>query len=211
MKKGIQECLFKISKKTFILEEYHRHCEEGHYRIVQKTRDLFPCDFKFDTKVIVEKLGALLGLELTDIDPDTNKKLHIILRINRPNSTDYNPPHKDIYQQYDESGIVPKCVNFWIPICGVNKDSTLPLAVGSHLLSEDKIFRSFDGGFVNGKAYNVRSVLHWGGDVRLTLPQVNDQQVLVFSSHLVHGCAINHQKDTTRIALEFRLFPKFKI
>jgi ectoine hydroxylase-related dioxygenase (phytanoyl-CoA dioxygenase family) len=33
-------------------------------------------------------------------------------------------------------------------------------------------------------------------------------EVLIFSSHLVHGLAINEESDTTRVALEFRLYKK---
>ena len=49
----------------------------------------------------------------------------IVVRLNRPNSIGYNPAHKDIYQSFDESGYVPKMLNVWIPICGVNKLSGL--------------------------------------------------------------------------------------
>jgi hypothetical protein len=30
----------------------------------------------------------------------------------------------------------------------------------------------------------------------------------MFSSHMIHGLAINEEEDVTRVALEFRLFKK---
>ena len=207
--KGINNCICKFSKKNkFPLEKYHEYIKDDqtHMEIVKKTRDLFPEDFNFDVKKIIRKLELLMGFPLTDIDPDTNKKLHIIVRINRPFSNDYNPPHKDIYQQYDETGIIPKCINFWIPICGVTFQSMLPLAKSSHLLPENKIYRTKDGGIIEKNKYRVRSVLHWDGSNKLSRPKIKDGQVLIFSSHLIHGCAINEQKYITRVALEFRLF-----
>lgn len=206
LKSGIADCLYKIVGKKFDIDKYHNFCNNRHYEIVSKTRDLFPEDFNFDIKKFVKKLGDILNLKLTDIDPDSGKKLHIIIRINRPLSTDYNPPHKDIYQQYDETGVIPKCINFWIPICGVNENSMLPLASGSHKIPENLILRSFNGGLMNDKSYNVRSVINWDGSNSMICPNIEYGQVLIFSSHLIHGCAVNKQHDMTRIALEFRLF-----
>lgn len=205
---GVSKCVCKIGGSQYPLKEYHKHIkdEDSHLKIVTHTRDLFPRDFNFEVNSIIKKLGNLLGFPLTDIDPDTGKKLHIIVRINRPNSLDYNPPHKDIYQQYDETGVIPKCINFWIPICGVTPKSMLPLAPFSHLITEDKILRTLDGGTMGSNNYRVRSVLYWDGSNKLVRPKIHDGQVLVFSSHLIHGCAINNQEDTTRVALEFRLF-----
>jgi hypothetical protein len=197
-----------IDVTGFELQRYHRYVcdDETHHRVVRLTRDLFPPDFNFPVSAITERFERLLGFGLTDIDPHTGEQLHIIVRINRPGSTDYNPPHKDIYEDWDSKGVIPKLVNFWIPVCGVSAQSALPVAPSSHLLPEDRIYRTVEGGVVAGKSYRVRSILHWDGKNRLQRPRVGDGEVLVFSPHLVHGCAINVQPDTTRVALELRLF-----
>jgi len=212
--KGVSSCVCNIIQElgidtpNFCLEKYHHYVrdDETHLKMAKTTRDLFSKDFNFSIPEIVTKLEQLLNLKLTDVNPDTNLPLHIIVRINRPNSSDFNPIHKDIYQEFDETDKIPKCINFWIPICGVTPESMLPVAPGSHLISEDKILRTFNGGIVNGKKYRVRSVLQWNGKSELHRPEILDGQVLMFSSHLIHGCAINNQDDTTRVALEFRLF-----
>ena len=36
---------------------------------------------------------------------------------------------------------LPRMVNAWIPICGVNSNTGLGIASNSHLLSENKILR----------------------------------------------------------------------
>jgi Phytanoyl-CoA dioxygenase (PhyH) len=192
----------------FELEKYHHFVRDDatHFQVVRLTRDLFPADFNFPITATRKRLERLLGFGLTDIDPDTGDKLHIIIRINRPGSSDYNPPHKDIYEVWDAEAVIPKFVNFWIPACGVSPQSSLPVGPGSHLLPEDRIYRTVEGGVVAGKTYRVRSILHWDGSNRLHRPPVGDGEVIVFSSHLIHGCAINEQEDTTRVALEFRLF-----
>lgn len=66
------------------------------YKVVGRTRDLFASDFNFDIAALRARLGRELGLKLSDIDPASGEKLHIILRINRPHSTDFNPVHQDI-------------------------------------------------------------------------------------------------------------------
>ena len=200
IQKGVSDCLGFNQLEKLNLDD------KSHYELVKRTRDLFPSDFNFSVKNIINKLSKLTNLKLTDIDPDTGNRLHIIIRINRPRSIDFNPPHKDIYQQFDETGIVPKCINFWIPICGVTSDSMLPLAPRSHKIPENKILRTRDGGIVNDKKYRVRSVAEWDGSNKMIRPPIEYGQVLIFSSHLIHGAAINDQDDITRVALEFRLF-----
>jgi hypothetical protein len=207
--KEIQNFVCAISKKKFNLEKYHKLIdEEEHKKIINKTRNLFDDDFKFSTQKIIKKFEKILKVKLSDIDPLKNKKIHMVLRINRPNSYDYNPPHKDIYQQFDETGIIPNCINFWIPICGINKNSSLPVVPKSHKIPENKILRSLTGCVLNDNKYRVRGILKWDNKNELIRPKINKKQVLIFSSHLIHGCAINNQKNTTRMSLEFRLFPK---
>jgi hypothetical protein len=199
-----------ISADGFQLCKYHEFVttDRDHLKIVGRTRDLFPQDFNFSVSDLTKKLALVLGFDLTDINPDTGKKIHIIVRINRPGSEDYNPPHKDIYEVWDRTGAIPLMVNFWIPICGVTERSSLPLAAGSHLLAEDEIVRTVEGGVVNGRRYRVRNIKSWGGKNEMTRVKVNQGEILVFSSHLIHGLAINGQQDQTRVALEFRLLKR---
>ena len=200
----------KIDVGGFELERYHHFVrdDETHFQVAQRTRDLFPPDFNFSIEDAARGLGESLGFELTDVDPRIGEQLHVIVRINRPGSTDYNPPHKDIYEEWDAEQVIPLFVNFWIPISGVTGRSALPLAPGSHRIPEDRIHRTVEGGVIAGKPYRARSILHWDGQNLLERAALTDGDVLVFSPHLIHGCALNAEPDRTRVALELRLFRK---
>lgn len=194
--------------KGFNLENYHEYVktDADHIKVVSKTRDLFSQDFNFPIEEILPRLGKILNFKLTDIDPKKNQKLHIIVRINRPLSKDYNPPHKDIYEGVDNDGYIPQFINFWIPISGVTENTNLPLAPKSHLVNENSVLRTFEGGKIEGNKYRVRMIKSWDGDNSLVRSKVKYGQVLIFSSHLIHGLATNDETDKTRVALEFRLF-----
>ena len=194
----------------FTLERYHHHVDdEAHAAVVGRTRDLFQHDLTLEVATMHDRLGEVLGIRLTDrvAVTDAPMTLHVIVRLIRPRSTDFNPVHKDIYEAVDHFGLTPPLVNFWIPVAGCGPDSSLPVAPGSHLIPESQILRTRAGSVVHGRHYRVNSILEWAGSRDLQRAEVADGQALVFSSHLVHGLAVNTQPDTTRVALEFRLVP----
>lgn len=216
LKNGITDTITKlisnelgVDTTNFTLENYHKYVttNEDHFKIVSKTRDLFSDDFGFPIKEMIPKFESLLGFDITDRIPDTSEDEHIIVRINRPNSNDYNPPHKDMYEGYDNDKNY-QFLNFWVPIAGVTNKSSLPIAPKSHLISEDKILRTIEGGKVGSNTYRVVLIQEWDGSSDLVRAEVKDGEVLMFSSHMIHGLAINEESDVTRVALEFRLFKK---
>ena len=176
--------------------------------VVSKTRDLFADDFTFDIIQMIPGLEEIVGFKLTDQNEKGQQKSHIIVRINRPGSNDFNPPHKDIYEAYDDEGDLPKFINFWIPICGVSIDTVLPISPGSHLIPESKIVRTNNGSTINDKKYRVRLIKSWDNSNSLIRETVNYGEALIFSPHLIHGLSVNDQIGTTRVALEFRLYRK---
>ena len=215
LQNGLTKSIGEIIKKEcsvdtdgFNLEIYHEYVtnNDDHFKVVSRTRDLFSEDFNFPVKELMPRFEKLLGFNLTDIDPQTKKQLHIIVRINRPSSNDYNPPHKDIYEGVDNKSYIPQFVNFWVPIAGVNEKSNLPIVPESHLINESQIHRTFEGGKIEGNQYRVRMIKSWNGKSDLNRATVKYGQVLIFSSHLIHGLAVNDNTDKTRVALEFRLF-----
>ncbi len=215
LKSGLTEAVKRIIDKNlevdttgFTLEKYHQYVvsQEDHMKIVSRTRDLFSEDFNFPIQEMMPKFEQKLGFSLSDLDPRTGEKLHIIVRINRPKSNDYNPPHKDIYEEVDKNNYLLPLVNLWIPIAGVTQKSSLPVVPGSHKLNENQILRTFDGGVAEGNTYRVRMVKEWGGKTEMQRAEVTYGQVLFFTPHLIHGLAVNDEDDMTRVALEFRLF-----
>lgn len=215
LKKGVTDCIkniienvLNIKNLDFDLERYHEIISnnDDHYRVVSITRDLFPKDFGFPINEIIPIFEDILKFKLTDVNPNDNLKSHIILRINRPNSNDYNPPHKDVYEHYDEEKYVPKFVNFWVPICGVTKKSMLPISPKTHKLPENLILRTNEESFVSGNKYRVRAIKEWDNSVSMYRYPIDYGQVLIFSPHLIHGLAVNEEKNITRVSLEFRLY-----
>ena len=213
--RGLTDCVkriisneLNIDTDKFILERYHDWVtsDEMHLKIVSKTRDLFPEDFHFSTTDLVKKFEKFLGFRLTDVDPRKNKQLHVIVRINRPGSNDFNPPHKDVYEVFDGDVELSPFINMWIPVCGVTEKSSLPIVPKSHLLSENRILRTRKGAEIAGNKYRVRLIREWDGSNELVRAKVGYGEVLCFSPYLVHGLAVNEEVNLTRVSLEFRLF-----
>ena len=99
-------------------------------------------------------------------------------------------------------------INIWVPLIGVTGKNSLPIAPRSHLLPENKILRTKAGSTVNGVKYSVNSIKSWAGDTSLTRLPLKQNEILIFSSHLIHGLAFNTEEDKTRISFEFRLYAK---
>ena len=97
-------------------------------------------------------------------------------------------------------------VLIWIPLIGVTEKNTLPIAPRSHLLPESKILRTKAGSTINGVNYSVNSIKSWADSSSLTKIPLQQDEILIFSSHLIHGLAINHEEDMTRMLFEFRLY-----
>ena len=200
----------KYSEELSVLQDYHKviTSDENHKKIVAKTRDLFPEDFNFPIRKLIKKFEGLIGVSLTNINPFNGKRHRIIIRINRPFSNDYNPPHKDIYESLDVYNHCPKFINFWIPISGVTSKSSLPIVPSSHLISEDKIIRTREGAKIIGQKFRVRMIKKWFESNKLQRIKIRNGDVLLFTPYLIHGLALNENKNLTRISLEFRLFQK---
>lgn len=59
---------------------------------------------------------------------------------------------------------------------------------------------------MNGTAYSVASIKSWDRKSSLSRADLNKDDVLIFSSHLIHGLAVNKSENTTRMSFEFRLY-----
>lgn len=219
LRKGLTDCVKNIIERElgvnaegFELTNYHKFVttNEDHMKVVSVTRDLYPEDFNFPILNVIKNFEKFIGFGLSDINPKDQQQLHIIIRINRPGSNDFNPPHKDIYEAVDGSvdgtEYIPQFVNIWIPIVGVTEKSSLPVVESSHLIPESQILRTREGAKIATNKYRVRMVKEWAGSNELTRAKVDYGDALFFSSHLVHGLAINEETDQTRVSLEYRLF-----
>lgn len=196
-----------FNSQEFTLEKYHKIVtnDELHNIVINTTRNLENSNFDFDIEMLVKKFENILGFKLTSWIEEL-KKSHIQIRINRPHSLDINPPHRDGYLSYWKD-----IINVWIPIEGCNKNSSLPVFPKSHLIPENKIFRTKSkGAKINGNTYFVPCILKTNmGELKMLRPNPKYGEALIFSPYLIHGAAINNNENETRVSLELR-FPRVK-
>ena len=202
--KIIEKLGIKIDKKAFTLENYHLFIksEKEHQEIIKNTSNLTISDFEFDIEIITKYLSQLLNVKLTSKIQKLNRS-HIQVRINRPNSFDINPPHRDGYID-----IYKDVLNVWLPIVGCNKETSLPVVIGSHLIPEDQVFKTSNkGAKINDNFYNVPCILKTSdGPLDMIRPNPLKTEALIFTPFLIHGAAFNNSS-FTRVAFELR-FPK---
>jgi hypothetical protein len=188
----------------FILNQYHTLAKDlnQHLRGVEQTK-LIPLEkFPIPVGLLEERISAICGVPLEVRNPyDGQKVFHF--RVIRPQQWDNNPLHRDIWlPDYRD------CINLYIPIAGSNERSSLIIIPGSHLWAESRIERTDSGAVINGVKYNVPAVTSIKGTYTIDRPNPGVNEVLVFSPYLIHGGAVNLNKDETRISIEIRLWKK---
>jgi len=194
-----------FNEKDFTLEKYHEvvNTDQLHNQVINITRNLENKDFDFNIDALAERFGSILGYPLTSWVEELQKS-HIQIRISRPNSLDINPPHRDGYLSYWED-----IINVWVPIVGCNENASLPVFPGSHLIPENEILRTESkGAEINGNIYYVPCILETNkGSIKMIRPNPKQGEALIFTPFLIHGAAVNNNKDITRVSLELR-FPR---
>jgi hypothetical protein len=210
LKNNIERILLKILKEnnipfddTFTLETYHHYVQTDaqHQSVIEKTRFLTFSDFKIDTTSLIENISKSVGKKLEMTNPKLPEEI-IIMRINRPSSLDINPFHRDGYLNIWEN-----VLNVWIPLAGCTSESSLPIIPGSHYWNEKDIVRTeAKGASINGLKYHVPAIVSYKTGLHAIRPNPSYGEALIFTPFLVHGAALNKQLDTTRIALELRLY-----
>lgn len=184
------------------LEAYHEwvSSEADHQKIVQVSCDLRFSQLGLDASEFTRYFSALVGVPLSPILPILDKDV-VQLRINRPGSTDYNPPHRD--------GSLPHLaptLNVWIPVAGVDAATSLPIVPGSHAIPEEDCWQTRAGGAtLGGNPYRVPAIGRLrGGPLNMVRAPVRFGQALLFTPYLIHGLATNQSGTKTRMALEMR-------
>ena len=191
---------------NFNLEKYHNFIKEDeHIKLDKILKRQYPKNFGFSDEKIIELIEDEVKKPLGYQHGDEKLKHWIIIRINMPNSGGFNPAHKDIYEDFDKKGFAPRMINCWIPICGVNQNTGLPLVPESHNFLEKEILRTKCNAILEGRKYSVNCIKSWKNRNELKLINPNYGEMILFSSHLIHGLGINNNINETRISLEFRL------
>jgi hypothetical protein len=191
-----------VFDESFPLDQYHAVTMDyqQHLAAVHETKLIDTREFPIPIKLIETRISEICKTSLRVLNPfDGQSVFHF--RVIRPNSTDNNPLHRDIWlEDYDD------CINLYIPVAGSNERSSLILLPGSHHWPESKIERTVKGARINGVNFNVPAVTNIAGEYEVTRPSPLPNEVLVFSPYLIHGGAVNLNQDLTRISIEMRLW-----
>ena len=188
--------------EDFPLEKYHEVVPDfqQHLAAVQYTKLLDTKDFPVSVGLLETRISEICDAKLRVLNPyDGQSVFHF--RVIRPNSTDNNPLHRDVWlEDYDD------CINLYIPVAGSNERSSLILLPCSHRWPESKIERTVGGAQINGMNFNVPAVTDIKGPYEVVRPTPAASEVLIFSPYLIHGGAVNLNVDITRISIEIRLW-----
>ncbi|QZP17804.1 hypothetical protein K6112_00145 [Methylophilales bacterium] len=207
LRKTLSSLDSSLDLTNFKLEKYHQFVTDDlHFETIKRLRRIFPEDLSINVSEIVQRFSEYFETKLSFKNPTFGTDHFMMARINRPQSNDFNTAHKDIYEFFDNYQKIPQMINVWVPLSGVTEKNTLPLVPRSHMLPESKILRTKAGATVNEVRYSVNSIKSWGDDTSLIKIPLQHDEILIFSSHLIHGLAVNNEKDITRISFEFRLF-----
>ena len=193
--------IYDLTGKTINIEKYHEFIDEDEHKKIlnnmpyKKNDDEQYYNFcSYLEKFVSDNLSEKVKIFNDDV----------WIRICRPSNTfehDYNPYHKDIYLDFYRN-----IVNIYIPIVGSNELSSLTLHEGSHIWNENMIMTTNNGTNFenNGKKYSVSAISV--SKIQLTMNKPNPQkdELLLFSPYLIHGGALNENKDITRFSLEIR-------
>jgi len=115
--------------------------------------------------------------------------------------TDYNPCHRDVYLDFYRN-----IVNIYVPIVGSNELSSLTMQSGSHLWNERDLIVTKGGAYFenSGKKYSVDAIVQSRERLNMTRPNPREDEFILFSPYLIHGCSSNGNADMTRMSLEIR-------
>ncbi|MBS1950006.1 MAG: hypothetical protein OJF59_002347 [Cytophagales bacterium] len=188
----------------FALDQYHTLIgnQRQHLSALEQTKLIFTNKFPLGIHTLENRISEICGIQVVAKNPfDHQSVFHF--RVIRPNSNDNNPLHRDTWLE-EYAG----CINLYIPIAGSNAHSSLSLIPGSHLWPENKVERTEHGAQINEIKFNVPAVSKIKGKYELVRPDPKENEVLVFSPYLIHGGAVNLNKNQTRISIELRLWKK---
>jgi ectoine hydroxylase-related dioxygenase (phytanoyl-CoA dioxygenase family) len=191
----------EITSQRIDLEKYHLHIsDEEHTKIInampwKKTESEEIREFAEFMETIVSKI---LERRVKIFNDD------IWVRICRPSSqteTDYNPCHRDIYLDFYRN-----IANIYVPIVGSNDRSSLSMQTGSHFWNERDMVVTRGGAFFpkTGKKYSVDAVLRSRQPLNMVRPNPENDEFILFSPYLIHGCSSNGNTDMTRMSMEIR-------
>jgi hypothetical protein len=186
------------------LTSYHLQVptQQQHLQVLQQIGKLLPPEMLgIDTALLEKHIQKAAGVNFA-----LTCRNMCDIRIFRPyngNTMDNNPLHRDTWLPAIHNGI-----NLYIPIAGNNRLSSLSVIPGSHLWNPENVERTQTNALINGVQYGLPSVANIKQPYRILRPALQKNEALLFSSNLIHGGAVNLNKNTTRVSIEIRFWKK---
>lgn len=194
-----------VLDESFSLDQYHSYCDsqQMHLSVIEFLRGRAAIEnFPIDYRLLDDKVSEVCEKQVSCKVQSQIASGFFFIRLVRPMPCqDYNPPHKDVWIDRLRHGL-----NLYLPLAGSDENSSLALVPGSHLWNESVISRTLPGTHVNGVAFSVPSVVMPDDALKMDRPKVVTGQALLFSPYLIHGGAVNFNRDTTRVSLEMRFW-----
>ncbi len=184
------------------LTAYHQQVltDEEHLKVVKRMGKLIaPGQLGIDVKALAQKVKQHCKL-----DYELGCRNVCDIRIFRPwrgRAMDNNPLHRDTWLP-----ILNNCINVYIPVAGNTRLSSLSVIPGSHLWKREEVERTATNALINGVQYGLPSVTGIKRKFKVIRPALAQNEVLLFSSNMIHGGAVNLNKDTTRVSIEIRFW-----
>ena len=201
LKNMVESKIEEITSRRIDLEKYHLHVsDEEHTKIINAMpwKKTDSPEIRGFAEYMENTISEILERRVKIFNDD------IWVRICRPSSvtdTDYNPCHRDIYLDFYRN-----IANIYLPIVGSNELSSLAMQSGSHYWNERDIVVTKGGAFFpkTGKKYSVDAVLRSRLPLNMVRPNPGEDEFILFSPYLIHGCSSNENPDMTRMSAEIR-------
>jgi hypothetical protein len=184
------------------LVKYHDAVSEDDHRVILNSMP-FKRESSPEIDAFCEYLEGVVSKRIGQRVKIFNNDLWF--RICRPtvaHPDDFNPCHRDIYLDFYRN-----ILNIYLPVAGSDERSSLLLQPGSHLWNENET-RITSGGAhfktTTGKKYSVDAIVASRRPLSMVRPNPSENQLMIFSPYLIHGCASNENPDMTRISVEAR-------
>jgi hypothetical protein len=205
LQKIIKNEIYIITNKHIDLNNYHNEITEAEHKLI-----LNSMPYKKNMYTDICEFCNYLENYISDVLKEPVKIFNddIWFRICRPSNVcdnDFNPCHRDVYLDFYRN-----TVNIYLPVIGSTDNSSLKIQSGSHKWNENETIVTKGGAFFKStnKKYSVDAIVASKKPLDMIRPNPNEDQLMLFSPYLIHGCADNNNENTTRISLEVRFIRK---
>jgi hypothetical protein len=156
---------------------------------------LYDDRFPIPLEQLVDRVSEIVGTPLMAKKLQRNASGPLFcLRVLPPDAKNrVSPFHRDVWLD-----CYLGTISFWVPLAGCNEQTSLRVVPGSHLWPDSEVTKGPVGHYAES----------WKRDTVPVRPNPQENEVLVFTSHLLHGSAPNDSGDVSRVSMEFRLCRK---